>query len=390
MFSKITNYLLTALACVLLLGFMPDTAAAQVRAPGETKVDSTVKNAVLPALSYTSDLGLIGGGIYNRFDYRGDAQPFRSYLQMYILASTKGYLQAKISYDRTRTFDTDLRSLIELRANRIFKNTYFGVGNGTPYSDNRYNNGYNYFESASIELTYEGRQPLYNKGRKRLDVLLLGGTAYHIPWTDDATLMELNPPRGIKGGWVNYLGTGLLWENRDSEFNPTVGNRVELRLRAAPSFLLTDFPMSAIMLDARQYFHFHLLRKVVVANRILGRYATGKVPYWEMSNMGDEMQMRGLAYNRLMAPSKLVHTLELRTWLLEFEKVGIKIGGQLFTETGRVFGKHAGWNELTENYTRTYGLGGALSLFSPDFIIRGDLGFSDEMTRFYVSVGYAF
>lgn len=353
---------------------------------------NTVKNAFLPAISYNSDMGLIGGGIYNRFDYRGKVKPFRSYTQATLLGSTRGFFQLRLAYDQTHSFGTDIRSHVEAYGSRMYENNYFGVGNRTDFNQDRWDNQYYFYESVSAGIDYKARKPLYKRAsRGRLDFLMLAGTSYHLPYIkQQQSVMNLNPPVGITGGWTNYLGTGLLWENRDSEFNPTTGNYLELDLKYAPKFLLSDYNVGIAKFEYRQYFHFHLIRDVVVANRLALRHAGGDVPYWELSYLGDDMQMRGYPYFRYQGNSSVVHSLELRTWLFGFPKYGIKFGGQLFTDSGRVFTAENDWGDLFRGYKRTYGFGGAMSLFSPDFIVRGDIGFSNEMHRIYVGVGYVF
>jgi hypothetical protein len=76
--------------------------------------------------------------------------------------------------------------------------------------------------------------------------------------------------------------------------------------------------------------------------------------------------------------------------MFTFPEYGLKLGVQLFTDAGRVFTGEDQTEDLFRDYKQTFGFGGAISLFSPDFICRGDIGFSDEVTRIYVGIGYAF
>lgn len=75
---------------------------------------------------------------------------------------------------------------------------------------------------------------------------------------------------------------------------------------------------------------------------------------------------------------------------MSFPEYQIKFGGQLFTDIGRVFNDDDGWGDFFNDYRHTYGIGGAMSLFSPDFILRGDIGFSKDVSRIYIGVGYSF
>ncbi|MDZ7695192.1 MAG: BamA/TamA family outer membrane protein [Balneolaceae bacterium] len=199
---------------------------------------------------------------------------------------------------------------------------------------------------------------------------------------------NLESPRGIDGGWINTLSAGLLWENRNSEFDPTSGNRIKFQLRAAPEFLFSKFGMTAIEADFRQYFR--LFNWVTIANRLQLRHTTGDVPYWELSALGNNTTLRGYPLNRFMGNSSIAYSLEARKWLLNYPQYAIKLGAHLFTDLGRVFTERDDWADLTSRYKQTVGIGTAISLFSPDFILRGELGISDDMPRIYVGIGYTF
>jgi outer membrane protein assembly factor BamA len=128
-----------------------------------------------------------------------------------------------------------------------------------------------------------------------------------------------------------------------------------------------------------------------MASRVNFYHSMGEVPYWEQAAIGDSESLRGYPYNRFMDRTSLSWNLEMRTWVLEFPDYGIKLGGQLFTDFGRVFGREDDLlTDFFSDYKHTFGAGGAISLFSPDFILRGDLGFSEDMFRIYAGIGYVF
>jgi hemolysin activation/secretion protein len=107
--------------------------------------------------------------------------------------------------------------------------------------------------------------------------------------------------------------------------------------------------------------------------------------------LGNKNTLRGYPLNRFKGNSSLAYTLELRTWLLKFPQFyGLKFGGQLFTDAGRVFTEVDDANDLFKEYHQTVGLGGAMSVFNPDFILRGEIGFSEDVSRIYIGVGYMF
>ena len=57
----------------------------------EAEADS-VSSTLVPAVSYSSDEGVIGGILYDRKNFKGNIQPFRSRLKGKALASTLGFI----------------------------------------------------------------------------------------------------------------------------------------------------------------------------------------------------------------------------------------------------------------------------------------------------------
>lgn len=349
----------------------------------------SVATAIVPALSYSSNEGLIGGAIYNRINYKGDIRPFRSYLNSTALVSTKGFVEVEGTYEQTRSFGRDIRSIYDVFFRRYTTDIFFGIGNETSFSKNRWEDDYYYFESVSFGLNYKARKPFYQNEKSQLDFLAGVGTEYHIPYSQgDVTSFAQNMPNGSEGGWVNYLNAGLVWENRDSEFDPHHGNRAELEIRFAPDPIST-YALTSAKLELRQYFHlFHWL---TIANRLETRHVAGDIPFWELSTLGGHSNLRGYPLNRFQGNTSLAYTLEMRGWILKFPQLyNLKLGGHVFTDAGRVFTGSDDFNDLFQGYKQTFGFGGAMSIFNPDLIFRGEIGFSEDVSRIYIGVGYLF
>jgi len=374
---------------ILALWLIALSVSAQIT-PEPVGADS-LKKALIPVLGYDSDIGLHGGLLYNRIDYSGKAKPFKTYFEAVAVASTKGMIDADFEYERTRSFNSDIRSRFRAFLFRFNFDYYFGIGNRTEFNDRAFDDDFYFFESLTFALRYEGRYPLYRdlNGESRLDLLFGAGTQYEIPYVkQDSSRFNFDRPNGFTGGWVNYMGTGLVWENRNSEFDPTAGNRAEIRIRAAPTFLLSDFGLATFQADYRHYFR--LFDWVTVANRLQLRHAEGDVPYWERSRLGNERTLRGYPLNRFIGNSSVAYSLELRKWLIRFPRASIRLGGHLFTDVGRVFTEEDDFGDLLRGYKQTVGLGSAMSLFNPDFILRAEAGFSEDLFRIYVGIGYTF
>lgn len=378
----LTRYLF---ASILALLFCSGTAYAQL--PGPVGADS-LSRVILPVFGYSSDTGLAGGALFTRIDYRGNTEPYRSFLESSAVISTKGYVQVGGTYERTRTFGRDIRSTARLFVDRLATANFFGLGNDTPFSKGEWEEGYYYFDSVGFGLEYLVRTPLLKEDRSQLDFNAGVGADYHIAYAvSDDTRFQNFRPNGHGGGYVTSFQVGLIWENRDSEFDPTDGNRADLTVRYAPA-PFSAFHFAAVRFKYRLFFQ--LFDRVTVANRLEARHAGGDVPYWEQSGLGDEYTLRGYPLNRFQGKGAVSYTLELRSWLLELPLYRFRLGGQLFTDTGRVFTGADDVADLFGGYKQTWGFGGAMSVFNPDIILRGEIGFSEDMSRIYLGIGYAF
>jgi len=349
----------------------------------------SVSNALVPVLGYSSNEGFIGGAIYNRYDYRGNIKPFRNYLKSSALISSKGFIEVEARYEQTRSFGRHIRSIYNANFQRYTKDIFFGIGNDTGFSKSRWEDEYYFFESLGMGFSYKARKPIYKLGRRQLD--LFGGLGFEYQKSNiisQQTSFADRMPNGREGGWVNFLNTGMIWENRDSEFDPHHGNRATLEWRYSPD-LVSSYALTSIRMEFRQYFY--LFNWLTVANRIEGRQVFGDIPYWEYSTLGGENNLRGYPLNRFRGNASLAYTMELRGWIFKFPQLlNLKLGAQLFTDVGRVFTDQDDFNDLFEGYKQTVGFGGAMSIFNPDFILRGEIGFSEDVSRIYVGVGYLF
>ena len=372
-------------------------AAAQTMTLPEEIPGDTVVTAILPAAAYASDMGLLGSVIYTRFRYHPLAVPYESMTEVRVQASTKGLLDFRIRHDMTETFGSSIRSFWMLHGERYPNENYFGIGNQTPFDDDQWDDQHYFYDVIRLKAEWSSRYNLYQRGRRggRLDLKGTTSVSYQDPDVADDNLLGSNNerPRGSDGGWMNTIGTGLLWENRDSESAATRGNRAEFSFDWASPWLLSDYPMATFSGDVRQYVtlpvpYFY----PVLALRMAGSRAFGSIPFWKYPHLGDEYTLRGYPQFRFRGDAALFYNAELRTWVYQYHPWALRIGIHGFHDAGRVFHFDDGdaLDDIFNDYHRTFGFGVAGSIFTPDFILRLDVGFSDEMYRIYANIGYMF
>lgn len=384
---------------VLLLIFAffflgPANLSAQIIPPGtgeseEPDIRVGTDYSLLPVAGYSSDWGFIGGLYLQRINYGANVRPFLSKIKSDITASTKGNIIFDAEYERTRTLGTNIRSLFEFRGQRFRQDHYFGIGNQTPYSDDLFDDEYYFFENREISLYYQARKKVADFGQNgqfdlmaSLDFSYLNGIS-----GSGETKFEEDMPLGFGKSWSNKTGVGFVADSRNNEFSPNRGFRYEASFEASTPILGSDYTYSSLLFDARHFLK--LSENFVLAQNLQFQSVRGDAPFWDLAIIGGEDGLRGYHLFRFRGDQSIMNLLELRSWLFSFWGDEIRIGGQLFWDTGRVFSDRDS-DEIFNNWKHSYGVGGVLSPFNPDLIFRMDIGFSDESYRIHVGAGYVF
>ncbi len=391
--SKILKFLLQ-FAVLFTLLFCHKLSIAQQSSPPFQDIlvqQDTIQYAFVPALIYTSDLGLVGGGLIQRYDYSDGFSPYRNSIHAQILLSTKGLINVRTSLEHTETFGRDIRSLWEIRGFRLFDDNYFGIGNDTNYDSDLWSNRFYNYESRSVGFRYRGRIPIYRgNNAQRLDVISLINISYFTPFVDesDNILINLDRPLGFDGGFINFLGSGLQWESRDSEFSPTKGFTFRVDATLSHEWLLSDYRFGSIEAVATNYYTLPYTFETVLAFLGGGKITIGDAPFHYLADLGGEDRLRGFPLFRFRGDHALWYSAELRNWLYHNKLYDFKVGLHAFTDGGRVYTN--GERFTLDNLHHTFGGGVAFQLFTPDFILRIEYAQSPDMGRLYMGVGYMF
>jgi hypothetical protein len=347
-----------------------------------------VQYGFVPVLGFSSDLGFIGGGLIQRFDYGDGVRPFLYSSRLDASISTMGFYTVNLVHEQTVTFKRKIRTLISIEAARYRDDAFFGIGNLNTFNSEQWEDGFFLFESKSIEAFTEFRIPiLVHENGAEIDLLL--GVLYkgRINIETDADTYFSNNPFDTSDGWITSLITGLVLDNRNSEFDPRRGQRLEFRLEGSP-VASGDYSFAKASLNIRNYFPLH--RNITFAKQFHLEHTMGNAPFWYLPTLGNQLFLRGFAANRFIGESMWSQSTEIRSWLFTLPIFETRIGAQVFWDSGRVFTEGDKLTDVLSGVRHTFGAGGVASPFSPDFILRGDVGLSNELWRVYVSLGYAF
>ncbi|MBO6525020.1 MAG: BamA/TamA family outer membrane protein [Balneolaceae bacterium] len=381
-----TKRVLTLLLFILVL-------RVSVKAQSSQETDST-QMAFLPALAFNTDLGFIGGGIASFYNYKDNTRPFYSYTNLSAIFSTKGLASVDILYDKPFVFGTNMRLKTNVFVSRFFQDPYYGVANYRVIEEDPPNGMPDFYQFKSFSVGFNStlRIPLsINEKNQQLDALAILNLDYETPWDSKSDqLMTREQPRGFGGGRTFMIGSGLIWEGRDNEFNPTSGAYIETTLEIGNKLWGGTFNNLVIKHEMFHYFTFYLIKDITLANRFYAEHTSGETPYWKLAYAGDDETLRGYPSRRFLDDNVAILNNELRAWLVEFPSVDTKLGAVLFFDVGRTFSNGNTFDEITSDLKYTIGFAGTASLFTPDFIIRGDVGFSEEGTGVYITTGYMF
>lgn len=364
---------------------LPGLIAAQSDSLQITEVQKIKKGlsfGVIPVLSYDADLGYRYGGVLNIFDYgKGEKYPdYEQYLFLRFTNSTKGTSQAQLLFDSEKLipktkllFETSYLTdkLLDFFGfngrNAVFRNEYIDPQSST------YINKYFYtYDRKLLRIRLDFQRFL---GSRKLR--LLAGYTFNNYKINAINHQKLDIPKGKncqlsdtvslyehytnwdvvknsekKGGIVNYLTLGLIYDTRNSQCYCTNGKWFEAMLIAAPGGLNKQ-PFSKIIATYRQY-HELLKNKITLTYRISSQTKlSGEIPFYMLpvyydsrmnqDGIGGAFNLRGVMRNRIAANGYLVGNLELRTMIKKF-----KLFKQEFTSSLAVFADMA---YITQKYS---------------------------------------
>lgn len=176
-------------------------------------------------------------------------------------------------------------------------------------------------------------------------------------------------------GKTHSLALSRIYDNRDNVFNPTEGTRVSLTAEFAGKMFGGDFDYNKYTLEDRNYW------KVgpdhVIALRVTGGYADGKMPDSGRFSVGGSNTLRGYEDDQFKGNKMLAASVEYRF------PVANKVQGVVFSDVGQ-----AGESYKLSDMKASVGVG--VRVTTPIGPIRLDVAKGEEGTRTHFSFGGQF
>jgi hypothetical protein len=332
--------------------------------------------SAFPILMYDTDIGFGYGGkaILKNFFKRDES------FDLVLFNSSKGekwYVftfsipDFEIRQGKVYPLSFDLKAEYD----KILKNNFFGIG-----SDSKKENQI-IFTSEMTQLQMTFGRGFSERFVGQISYILKNIRYFNIKEGNSALVNVLKEVGTQFSPFASFI---VRYDSSDSQINPTRGLRLMFQGDFAFKLLGNkNAEFQRYTLDFRKY---TLLfgKKDVFAFRILSQSMYGEnIPIYEMTTLGGGSTMnamRGFMLNRFLDKNKILLNTEYRFPIWK------KLGGNLLIDTGRVTSsfKYLNFKDWKINY------GWGLRYYLKNFVVRFDMGFSNEGIGIYFNFGHLF
>jgi outer membrane protein assembly factor BamA len=330
--------------------------------------------SAFPILMYDTDIG-VGYGAKAKFvDYFAGKESF----DFILFNSSKGerwYVftfstpDIEIRQGKRYPFSLDIKAEYD----KFLKYYYYGMGSASK-------------EEEKTEFSFEKKELQFKVGRgftphfvAEVIYVLRSVRYYNIeegPFED--ILQEV-------GDQFSPFATLLLrYDTSDSQIHPKRGCRILFQNDWAGKFLGNkDARFHRFSLDLRKFTLLFGMNDVLAFRLLIQKISGAQIPLFEMSVLGggSEMDaMRGFKLNRFLDKGKFLFNAEYRFPLWK------KLGGNVFLDAGHIW---SSWKAI-DLMKSVLDFGWGLRYYLHHFVVRFDMGFSDEGTGIYFNFGHIF
>lgn len=377
----------------------PDRARARLKTAPDKKVNdynptSFQYDVVMPLLTggYNLDDGvLLGAGLmYTAHGFRKEPYASRNLFLLSHAVATEAWRLRYNGEFKQLIGKMDLEVDLDMRAPNNVAN-FFGEGNETVFiREGRQPVRYYRTRFNLMDLDVKLRYPVSNT------VNVFAGPAgqyFNMDRDDNEGRFILDYENQYPGEMLfdekMFAGftAGLEIDTRDHELIPTRGMYWYTALKGMGGLGKVEEGYGQVHSEMSLFTSFSLNPRLVIANRIGGGHSLGSPEFFQLLYLGGTGNLLGYRSYRFGGRSMLYHNIELRLKLFDFTSYLFpgSVGLTGFHDVGRVWAKH----ETSDKWHNGYG-GGLYVIPAGMVVINGMLGFSEEETLPYISVGFRF
>ncbi len=344
---------------------------------------------VYPIASYGADAGFQAGFGTRIFHWGFRKKPYASQLHFTVRGATGGGT-GKVTFDGRFQMENS-RNYWEVagHASGVESLRWYGFGNESPFDATKPKEFYRATEHEILvnpslgwafgESTLLTLGPRFKYAVTELDNLQ-NGTRF----------IGLDRPFGTEAFAQAGAGLDLAVDTRDVRGAPRRGFTLDAGARFFPAILDVEKPFGEVHARATTYLAAEIPTKPVLALQVGGKrvFGTkGMIPFHEAAFLGSSYTLRGFQNNRFAGDAALYGSAELRlhlTSLFIFAPGSQGVFG--FVDGGRVYYE----GEQSDTWHHTFGGGVWLAFLMPGTVASLALGKSDDGTRVYLRVGFAY
>lgn len=352
----------------------PESASASQESED---VDAKKSLSAFPILMYDTDIGLGYGGKAKFVNYLSRKESF----DFTVFNSSKG--------ERWYVFTFSIPD-IEIRQGKRYALSFDLKAEYDKYLKyNFYGTGPDSKKDDETGFTYEKKELQLRFGRGFTPYFVMAAhyiirNIKYFKVEEDRSFSETLEKIG--GKFSPFASLVARYDTSDSQIHPKRGFRLIFQNDVASSFFGNkNAHFYRFTLDFRKYI---LLfgNKDVLAFRTLVQKISGKnekIPLFEYSVLGGGSEMaamRGYRLDRFQGKGKFLVNIEYRFSLWK------KLGGNVFVDGGLVW---PSWSEIKLDKT-VVDIGWGLRYYLQNFVVRFDMGFSNEGLGIYFNFGHVF
>ncbi|MGD8535136.1 MAG: hypothetical protein PVF66_04735 [Candidatus Aminicenantes bacterium] len=330
---------------------------------------------VFPFIMYDSDIGFGYGGKAKFVNYLSKKESF----DFFIFNSTKverTYIfifsvpDTEIRQGKTYPFSFDLKA----EYSKYLKYYFYGTG-----SDSR--------EEDETEFTYERKELQLKWGRgfsSRFIVELFYSFKNVFYFNIDRNKPFTDTLDAVGEQFSPFASLVIRYDSSGSQIHPKKGLRLIFQNDVASKLLGNkNASFHRFTLDFRKYTLLFGKNDVLAFRTLIQKVSGEAIPLFEMSTLGGGAEMdvmRGYIMNRFNDKGKFLVNAEYRFPLWK------KLGGNIFLDGGSVW---PSWSSIRLNNVAV-DVGWGLRYYLQNFVVRFDMGFSDEGMRIYFNFNHVF
>lgn len=331
------------------------------------------KIEAVPIIMYDTDIGFgYGGKIFflNQLDSRES-------IDLTLFNSTKGERWYRIVFSipdfemrQRKTYPVSFDFILDY--DKMIKNNFFGVGSNSKLSAKET------YTKEPIEASIVVGRGFSNSIIGQIGLKYKSIKSFN--YETDKLLKMSNDIFQLDKIFFASCNFNLRYDTRNSFINPTSGKVLSFEGEFSIPFIKSNVVFTKLISKIQNYLHIQELNTTLASRIEITNLLGEKIPIQLMTSLGGTNNLRGFPAERFLEKNSLIANVELRRQILE------SLGGIIGIDAGNIFPTFRKFSNHNWEINTTFGL----RLLLDTFVVRLDIGISQESTGLYLNFGHLF